>query len=184
LQIVEEALGTEEYPDWNEVWERVQEAFRTLPDDVDGWTIGAKGTAQKRLFRDCFTVVDPEAMPVVAKHHKLEPPDREALFPGQRLPTAVSSVELSELLGLNAEGKKKQIEYEADPALRDTENIPLKEDIVSYFLREVRPYVADAWIDRETLDEHDGGIGKIGYPPGGRKHDLPPIQSGIGRWWG
>jgi type I restriction enzyme M protein len=38
----------------------------------------------------------------------------------------------------------------------------LKEDIASYFLREVRPYVADAWIDRDTLDEQDGGIGKVG----------------------
>ena len=27
----------------------------------------------------------------------------------------------------------------------------------------MRPYVADAWIDREALDEQDGGIGKIGY---------------------
>ncbi|WP_213380267.1 hypothetical protein [Allochromatium tepidum] len=30
-------------------------------------------------------------------------------------------------------------------------------------LREVRSYVNDAWIDRETLDEQDGGIGKVGY---------------------
>ena len=30
-------------------------------------------------------------------------------------------------------------------------------------LREVRPYVPDAWIDRDTLDEQDGGIGKVGY---------------------
>lgn len=39
----------------------------------------------------------------------------------------------------------------------------LKEDIVSYFLREVQPYVADAWIDRKVGDEQDGGIGKVGY---------------------
>ena len=31
------------------------------------------------------------------------------------------------------------------------------------FLREVRPYVADAWIDRHAVDEQDGGIGKVGY---------------------
>jgi type I restriction enzyme M protein len=60
-------------------------------------------------------------------------------------------------------GEGWHIEYEPDPALKDAENIPLKEDIVSYFLREVRPYVPDAWIDRETLDEQDGGIGKVGY---------------------
>jgi type I restriction enzyme M protein len=67
------------------------------------------------------------------------------------------------LLGLYANGKGKQIEYEPDPALKDSENIPLTEDIVSYFVREVRPYVVDAWIDRESLDEQDGGIGKLGY---------------------
>ncbi len=48
-------------------------------------------------------------------------------------------------------------------SVADAENIPLKENVVSYFLREVRPYVADAWIDCETLDEQDGGIGKVGY---------------------
>ncbi|BCU05980.1 hypothetical protein [Allochromatium tepidum] len=29
-------------------------------------------------------------------------------------------------------------------------------------LRKVRPYVNDTWIDRETVDEQDGGIGKVG----------------------
>ena len=29
--------------------------------------------------------------------------------------------------------------------------------------REVLPYVADAWIDRESVDETDSGIGKVGY---------------------
>ncbi|MCB0052094.1 MAG: SAM-dependent DNA methyltransferase, partial [Caldilinea sp.] len=37
-------------------------------------------------------------------------------------------------------------EYEADSTLRDSENVPLKEAIHPYFLREVRPHVADAWI--------------------------------------
>ena len=35
----------------------------------------------------------------------------------------------------------------ADTALRDTENVPLKEDIAEYFKREVLPYAPDAWID-------------------------------------
>lgn len=61
--------------------------------------------------------------------------------------------------------KGKCIQYEADPKLRDSENVPLKEDIVSFFLREVRPYVGDAWInaDAKLRDEKDGGIGKVGY---------------------
>lgn len=36
---------------------------------------------------------------------------------------------------------------EPDPQLRDTENVPLKEDIHEYFAREVSPHVPDAWID-------------------------------------
>lgn len=42
-----------------------------------------------------------------------------------------------------------------DSSLRDTENIPLGEDINTYFEREVLPYAPDAWIDRKK--------DKIGY---------------------
>lgn len=51
-----------------------------------------------------------------------------------------------------------------DANLRDTENVPLKEGIVAFFLREVRPYVGDAWInpDAKLWDESDSGIGKVG----------------------
>ena len=34
-----------------------------------------------------------------------------------------------------------------DPSLRDTENVPLDQDIHDYLEREVRPWVPDAWID-------------------------------------
>jgi len=42
-----------------------------------------------------------------------------------------------------------------DPNLRDSEKIPLKEDIKEYFKREVKPYYLDAWMDRKK--------DKIGY---------------------
>jgi type I restriction enzyme M protein len=160
---VEEVLGAEPDFDWNKVWDKVQKIIKVLPDDVEGWTPGAKGTVQKKLFRDVFAEVDPEAAPVVAKHQKMEALDFTALFPNQTLPAEIKPVELERLLGLHADGKGKHIEFEPDPALKDFENIPLKQDIVGYFLREVRPYVSDAWIDRTTLDEQDGGIGKVGY---------------------
>ncbi len=44
---------------------------------------------------------------------------------------------------------------EPDTELRDTENVPLKEDIYEYFEREVKPHVPDAWIDESKT--------KIGY---------------------
>ncbi|MEY8860121.1 class I SAM-dependent DNA methyltransferase, partial [Tenacibaculum singaporense] len=43
----------------------------------------------------------------------------------------------------------------ADAKLRDTENIPLKEDISTYLQREVLPHVPDAWVDEKKT--------KIGY---------------------
>lgn len=40
----------------------------------------------------------------------------------------------------------------ADSSLRDTENIPLKEDIKKYMKREVLPHVPDAWIDESKTN--------------------------------
>lgn len=42
---------------------------------------------------------------------------------------------------------KDGISYEADPELRDYENVPLKDDIQAYFETEVLPFAPDAWID-------------------------------------
>ena len=39
------------------------------------------------------------------------------------------------------------VEYETDSELRDSENIPLAQDIHEYFLNEVKPHVTDAWLD-------------------------------------
>jgi len=52
---------------------------------------------------------------------------------------------------------------EPDPALRDTENVPLGEDVEAFFAREVLPHVPDAWIDTSKRDARDGGIGIVGY---------------------
>lgn len=52
---------------------------------------------------------------------------------------------------------------EPDPKLRDFELVPLKEDWVSYFKREVRPFVPDAWVDEAYTDPADGEVGRVGY---------------------
>ena len=41
----------------------------------------------------------------------------------------------------------KKNKPQADSSLRDTENVPLKENIDEYFKREVLPFAPDAWID-------------------------------------
>jgi len=52
---------------------------------------------------------------------------------------------------------------EPDPELRDTENVPLNEDIWTFFEREVQPHVPDAWINTAIRDHRDGEVGRVGY---------------------
>ena len=58
---------------------------------------------------------------------------------------------------LDDDGNKvlKKGKLVADTKKRDTENVPLDEDIDSYFAREVLPYNPDAWIDKSKT--------KVGY---------------------
>jgi type I restriction enzyme M protein len=53
-----------------------------------------------------------------------------------------------------AKGKNKG-ESQSDSSLRDTENVPLNDDVDKYYKREVLPHVPDAWIDHDKT--------KVGY---------------------
>jgi type I restriction enzyme M protein len=55
---------------------------------------------------------------------------------------------------LGEKGKLKG-KLQPDSSLRDTENVPLSEDIGVYFKREVLPHAPDAWIDHDKT--------RIGY---------------------
>ena len=55
---------------------------------------------------------------------------------------------------LSTKGKTKG-KPSPDSSLRDTENVPLSEDVQAYFDREVKPHAPDAWIDEEKT--------KVGY---------------------
>jgi type I restriction enzyme M protein len=52
--------------------------------------------------------------------------------------------------------------FEADAGLRDFESVPLKEDVNTYFHREVAPHVPDAWMDRSK--------DKVGYEINFNRH--------------
>jgi type I restriction enzyme M protein len=54
-----------------------------------------------------------------------------------------------------AEKGKLKGKPQPDSSLRDTENVPLAEDVASYFKREVLPHAPDAWIDHDKT--------KVGY---------------------
>jgi type I restriction-modification system DNA methylase subunit len=55
---------------------------------------------------------------------------------------------------LGEKGKLKG-KPQPDSSLRDTENVPLNEDVATYFKREVLPHAPDAWIDPDKT--------KVGY---------------------
>lgn len=61
--------------------------------------------------------------------------------------------------------------YETESDLRDTENIPLTENIHEYFLREVKPHVDESWINLDSV--------KIGYEISFNKyfHKHTPLRS-------
>jgi len=56
------------------------------------------------------------------------------------------------VVGLKGKQKGKP---QPDSALRDTENVPLRDDVQAYFEREVLPHAPDAWIDHDKT--------KVGY---------------------
>lgn len=81
---------------------------------------------------------DEAAPPVVAKTHK----------PGKTARTGVQADPLHGLYAAVAGGKPVVQEYECDPELRDTEQVPLLEPggIAAFIQREVLPYAPDAWV--------------------------------------
>ena len=127
------AIGTEVFMDYNVFSERVASTAKTLKLDV-------KATDIKSIAR-AMSVADPEAAPVIKKEHKANSKDIEKLESVYGI-----APEVIEDYGYTKHGKG-YVEYESDSDLRDSEKIPVKEDIYEYFQREVRPYVADAWIN-------------------------------------
>lgn len=124
-------LGSEALMDYNGVWEAIK---------ADAEAHNAKLTAKReKLFREFVCERDEGAKPVIAKLEKLKAND--------------SHDETAQIYGAyptdNA-GAPFVLRYEPDAELRDYENVPLKDDIEAYFLREVVPHVPDAWIDRES----------------------------------
>ena len=86
--------------------------------------------------------VDETAPPIIKKIHK---------------PGKAGADSLHERYEGVVDGKPCIVEYESDPELRDTEQVPLLEEggIDAFIRREVLPYAPDAWIDESAT--------KIGY---------------------
>lgn len=128
------SVGTDIYMDYNVFFEKVSSKTKELKLDI-------KGTALTTIAR-AMSVTDPEAEPVIKKVHKANSKDINKLLTTY----GVNEQRLADY-GYTEGKKGTYVEYEPDSDLRDSEKIPVKEDIYEYFQREVRPYVADAWIN-------------------------------------
>ena len=127
-------LGTEEFMDYNLFSAVVAATAKEQKLDVSA--------AQLKTITRAMSETSPNAAPVIKKEHKKNSKDIELL-------EAVYGVNHERLhyYGYKKNDKGVYLEYETDSDLRDTEKIPIKEDIYEYFQREVRPYVDDAWIN-------------------------------------
>jgi len=127
------AIGNEVYMDYNVFADKIAKANKEKK-------IGASAPQLKTIAR-AMSETDPAAAPVIKKEYKANSSD---------LITLTDVYGISDSLfadyGYALTEKGTYVEYEPDSDLRDTEKIPVKEDIYGYFQREVRTYVDDAWI--------------------------------------
>jgi len=127
-------IGNDVYMDYAVFTDKIDTAAKKLK-------LGLSASLLKTIAR-AMSETDPEAKPIVKKELKADAKDLDALETTFKVPR-----ERFADYGYHPAAKGKYIEYEPDSDLRDTEKIPMKEDIYEYFQREVRPYVADAWIN-------------------------------------
>ncbi|AGX41061.1 MULTISPECIES: class I SAM-dependent DNA methyltransferase [Enterobacteriaceae] len=125
--LAQKEIGQTVFDDHNE--------FRTRFDAVLKANGKKLGAAEKKMIYRAVSWRDETAPPVIAKRNKLKESDFfEQGYDG---------------VYLEVVGKDRFIvEYEADSDLRDTEQVPLKEQggIDAFFEREVLPFAQDSWI--------------------------------------
>jgi type I restriction enzyme M protein len=100
-------------------------------------------SSEKNQIMNAVSWRDETAQRIVKKTHKLPAGKLKELL--KSLNTTAEHLQDYGYWPTSVSGE--YMEYESDSELRDTENVPLKEDIHAYFLREVRPHVAESWMD-------------------------------------
>ncbi len=118
-------------------------ASRTIQKELVGDVDGQRRAAFTAVLREAgATPTDDERAAtrqieraLEQRHLPATPPVRKALLDGLTVRDETAPV------------VKKNGAPVADPDLRDTESVPLKEDVDEYVRREVLPFVPDAWID-------------------------------------
>lgn len=132
-------IGSGMFMDYNKFFDLAVEAAKRLGLKI------SKTDLDKKICR-VMAITDPEAAPVISKTVKPSAKDVTSLVD-------IFGVEPADFAdyGLYPMAKGKDlIVYETDSELRDSEKIPVGENIHEYFIREVKPYAPDAWINLPT----------------------------------
>lgn len=136
-------IGTDEFNDFNLFVEKVDASLKAKSIKLSA--------SEKNAILNAVSCYDAAAEKVVKGIVKLS---------GSKLQELLTHLnckedQLSDYGYFPSDIKGEYIEYETESDLRDSENVPLKENIYDYFLREVKPHVAEAWINLDAT--------KIGY---------------------
>jgi type I restriction enzyme M protein len=138
-----QAIGTNEHNDFSIFNQKVDDVLKARKLKISA--------SEKNAILNAVSWYDATAEKVVKSISKIK---------GEKLETLLQhlgcSIEQLPHFGYFPTGAKDEyIQYETESDLRDTENVPLKENIYSYFLREVNPHMPEAWINLDAT--------KIGY---------------------
>lgn len=137
------AIGMDEFNDFNLFTKLVDEALKTEKIKLS--------SPEKNAILNAVSWYDADAVKVEKGIVKLNEPKLAKLL--EHL--GCTENQLTNY-GYYPTGKKDEyLVYETESDLRDTENVPLKENIFEYYSREVKPHVPEAWINLDTT--------KIGY---------------------
>jgi len=141
--LLKDKVGTEEYNDFNIFKKRVEEVLKEEKIKL--------GASDKKAILNSVSWYSENAERVIKKVSKIGGEKLDRLL--EHLGCKES--ELCDFGYFPTDREDEYIEYESESELRDSENIPLKDNIHGYFLREVKPHIQEAWINLDSV--------KIGY---------------------
>lgn len=149
-----EVLSTEIYTNFNLFTSKVDEVLKKNKTKLSA--------TEKKQLLDAVSWYDEEADKVIKKTEKLN---------SQKLADLLDYLgceekNLSYYGYFPTEKKGEYILYETESELRDSESIPLKDNIQEYFLKEVKPFVEESWIALDSV--------KIGYELSFNKYFYQP----------
>ncbi len=157
-----------------------EKGFQNLAESKKKGAAGEKERAEGREMQDSIRALLRGLPDTLFKNREeFERALREkARKAGLKLPAPVEKAILSALSDRDESAaicRDKEGDPEPDPELRDTESVPLPDgddpadadgvpaSVRTFFDREVRPHMPDAWIDTAKRDPRDGRVGIIGY---------------------